>query len=133
VRDLLGRGGAGPGRPDICRTPFWFAGENGHERVVKIQLERKDVCPDQSDSDGQTPLWWVLDFDGGDNETRRNETRNAKELTPKRSHSAAGKKLFTNLATTVSRSTTPTRYSMLNSLTKGDHRSIYPQRPHIHP
>jgi len=38
---------------------LWVA-KNGRERIVKMPLERRDVCPDQSDSGGRTPLWWAV-------------------------------------------------------------------------
>ena len=45
-----------------CRTPLSWAAENGHEGMVKLLLERKDVNPNTRDTKyGQTPLVWAAD------------------------------------------------------------------------
>ena len=41
------------------RTPLSWAAREGHDGVVKVLLERKDVNPDQADTDGRTPLSWA--------------------------------------------------------------------------
>ena len=42
------------------QTPLSWAVENGHEGIVKLLLERKDVNPDTPDTiDGRTPLSWA--------------------------------------------------------------------------
>jgi len=44
------------------RTPLSWAVENGHEGLVKLLLERKDVKPDTRDTKyGQTPLLWAAE------------------------------------------------------------------------
>ncbi|PWW74907.1 hypothetical protein C7212DRAFT_203642, partial [Tuber magnatum] len=42
------------------RTPLSWAARRGHEEVVKILLERRDVDAATQDNDGQTPLSWAL-------------------------------------------------------------------------
>ena len=39
------------------RTPLMWAAESGHEGMVKLLLDRKEVNPDSKDKDGKTPLW----------------------------------------------------------------------------
>jgi len=41
------------------QTPLLLAVKNGHDGVVRILLEHKDVRPDLPDNDGQTPLSWA--------------------------------------------------------------------------
>ena len=49
-------------RYDINEGDFWgfgpiaWAARNGHEEVVKILLERREICPDKPNNDGGTPL-----------------------------------------------------------------------------
>ena len=40
----------------MCRTPLVWAAEGGHEGIVKLLLDRKEVNPDSQDNDGRTPL-----------------------------------------------------------------------------
>jgi len=39
------------------RTPLMWAAESGHEGIVKLLLDRKEVNPDSRDNSDQTPLW----------------------------------------------------------------------------
>jgi len=39
------------------RTPLTWAAESGHERIVKLLLDQKEVNPDSKDNYGRTPLW----------------------------------------------------------------------------
>ena len=41
------------------RTPLMWAAESGHERIVKLLLDQKEVNPDPSDHYGRTPLLWA--------------------------------------------------------------------------
>ena len=38
-------------------TPLMWAAGSGHEGMVKLLLDRKEVNPDSKDKDGKTPLW----------------------------------------------------------------------------
>ena len=39
------------------RTPLQWAAENGHERIARMLLERKDINPNHEDTkSGRTPL-----------------------------------------------------------------------------
>jgi len=42
-------------------TPLAWAASNGHDEVVKMLLESKDVNPDQPDGGGQTPLMYAAE------------------------------------------------------------------------
>ena len=54
---LSGRKYVNPSKPDDCgRTPLSWAAENGHDRAVKLLLEREGVSPDKPDNYSQTPL-----------------------------------------------------------------------------
>jgi len=44
-------------RDCVDNTPLLWAAHNGHEGVVKILLERRDVTLDRPGKSGQTPLW----------------------------------------------------------------------------
>jgi len=44
-------------RDCVDNTPLLWAAHNGHEGVVKILLERRDVALDRPGKGGQTPLW----------------------------------------------------------------------------
>jgi len=39
------------------RTPLMWAAESGHEGMVKLFLDRKEVSPDSRDKNDKTPLW----------------------------------------------------------------------------
>ena len=41
------------------RTPLAWAAESGHEGMVKLLLNRKEVNPQSRDNYGQTPLWYA--------------------------------------------------------------------------
>ena len=45
---LLKREDVNPDQPDTKygRAPLWWAAEKGHEGIVKMLLERRDVNPD---------------------------------------------------------------------------------------
>ncbi|RPA92236.1 ankyrin, partial [Choiromyces venosus 120613-1] len=43
-------------------TILGWAAQEGHERVVKMILERKDVNSDIADENGGTPLLWAAEF-----------------------------------------------------------------------
>jgi len=60
---LFGRRYVNPDRSNKQgRTLLSWAAENGHEGIVKLLLERKDVNPDSTDMMyGQTPLSWAAE------------------------------------------------------------------------
>ncbi|PWW73261.1 ankyrin, partial [Tuber magnatum] len=43
------------------RTPLTWAMVGGHEGVVKLLLERRDIDPNTADSSGRTPLPWAAE------------------------------------------------------------------------
>jgi len=57
VAGLVEMGGCDINQTDCGgNTPLVLAAHNGHEGVVKLLLERENICPDKPDNYGQTPL-----------------------------------------------------------------------------
>ena len=57
---LINAGGYEVDQQDcVCKTPLAWAAENGHERVAKALLGRKDVDPNRPDVYDRTPLVWA--------------------------------------------------------------------------
>ena len=48
-------------RDGVGCTPLLWAAKNGHDGVVRLLLERKDVDPNMPNNQGSTPLSWAAD------------------------------------------------------------------------